>query len=124
MKYDKEVLFEKAKKVILENNLFFVEDIISMLPISKATFYSYYPIDSNELNELRDLLDENKINLKVQLRKKWFDSDNATLQMGLMKLICTTEEHKKLQQTYSDHTTDGEKINQVQIFQLPDNNRD
>jgi hypothetical protein len=47
------------------------------------------------------------------MRKKWYDSDNATLQMGLMKLIATPEEHKRLATNFNDHTTNGESIKQT-----------
>lgn len=124
MAYDKSKIFEKAKEVIVKHKLYFIEDIVSLLPISKKTYYEYFPVDSDESNELRDLLEINRTETKISLRKKWFESDNATLQMGLMKLICNKEERMNLSQSYQDVTTDGYKINQVQIFQLPDNERD
>lgn len=58
--YDKKQIFEDSKKLIVEKNLLFVQDIIDLLPLSKLTFYSYFPVDSNEFNELRDLLNENR----------------------------------------------------------------
>lgn len=102
MAYNKKKIFEQAKSVITKHKLFFVEDIVSFLPISKPTFYDYFKVDSNEFNELREMLEANKMQIKVSLRKKWHDSENATLQMGLMKLICTDEERKKLSVTYSE----------------------
>lgn len=107
---DKEKLKAKAIEVIVKNKLIFIEDICAMCGISAPTFYDKFPIDSNDFKELRTLLDENKISLKVSLRKKWFDSDNATTQMALYKLCSTPEEHKKLQQNYIDHTTEDQKI--------------
>lgn len=124
MGYDKSKILQQAKDVIVKHKLYFIEDIVSYLPISKKTYYEYFPVDSDESNELRDLLEINRTETKVSLRKKWYDSDNATLQMGLMKLICNKEERMNLSQSYQDVTTDGDKINQVQIFQLPDNERD
>ena len=103
-------LFEKAKEIIPKYKLIFIEDVCAYLGINKSTFYRHLPIESNEYNDLRDLLDKNCIDIKVGLRKKWFDSDNATLQMALYKLTSTDIEHKKLQQNYSDITTKGEKI--------------
>ena len=103
-------LFEKAKEIIPKYELIFIEDVCAYLGINKSTFYRHLPIESNEYNDLRDLLDKNCIDIKVGLRKKWFDSDNATLQMALYKLTSTDIEHKKLQQNYSDITTKGEKI--------------
>lgn len=125
MPYDTKVLKEKAIEVIKKNKLIFIEDIAAMLGINKTTLYNHFPIDTDDFNELTTLLNENKINLKVSLRKKWFDSDNATTQMALYKLCSTAEEHKKLQQNYTDVTSNNETINnpiQVSVInteQLP-----
>ncbi len=110
MKYTTEDLFERSKKIIVDKELIFVEDVCAMLGINKTTFYDRIKIDTNEFNTLRGLLDENKISIKTKLRKKWFDSDNATTQMALYKLCSTDVEHKKLQQNYTDHTTAGDKL--------------
>ena len=99
---NKEELKVKAIKVINENDLIFIEDVCAMCGISAPTFYDKFHVDSNDFKELRQLLDSNKINLKVKLRKKWLDSDNATTQLALYKLCSTTEEHKKLQQNYTE----------------------
>lgn len=111
--YNKEDIFEKAKEAVNKYKLIFIEEIISYLPISKPTFYEYFPLDSNEINELKRLITDNKVNIKADLRKKWYDSDNATLQMALYKLSSSPEEHKLLSQNYTDHTTDGEKLNNI-----------
>ena len=111
MAYDTKILKEKAIDAIKKNKLIFVEDICAMIGISKPTFYDRFKVDTDDFNELTSLLDENKISLKVSLRKKWFDSDNATTQMALYKLCSTDVEHKKLQQNYSDVTSKGESIN-------------
>jgi len=102
MAYDRSKIFAQAKEQITSKRLIFVEEVISFLPISKPTFYEFFSIDSNEFNELKGLIETNKISLKTSMRKKWYDSDNATLQMGLMKLIATPEEHKRLSQTFVD----------------------
>ena len=112
MAYSTEILKAKATEAIKKNKLIFVEDICAFIGIDKATFYRHFEVDSDNFNELRNLLEENKISLKVAMRKKWFDNDNATLQMALYKLCSTDTEHKKLNQNYTDLTTDGEKIQQ------------
>lgn len=104
MIYSSSQIFEKSKKIILNHNLIFIEDVCAMIGISKTTFYEKIKVDSDEMNELRILLDSNKITLKVNMRKKWSDSDNPTLQMALYKLCSTEEEHKKLQQNYTEST--------------------
>ena len=110
MAYNTEILKEKAIEAIKKNKLIFVEDICAMIGIAKSTYYEHFREGSNDSNELSNLLNENKIALKVGMRKKWYDSDNATMQMALYKLCSTDVEHRKLNQNYSDITTKGEKI--------------
>lgn len=124
MAYDRVKIFEQAKEVIVKNKLFFIEDIVAFLPCDKTTFYRFFEVNCNEYNELKDLLETNRTELKVSMRSKWYKSNAPALQMALMKLIANPEELRKLSMTYQDVTTDGDKINQVQIFQLPDNERD
>ena len=102
MAYDKQEIFKKAKEVTVKNKLFFIEDIVSFLPIVKKTFYEYFPLESNESNELKELLDQNKTELKVSMRSKWYKSSAPALQMALMKLICSDDERKKLAMTYTE----------------------
>ena len=103
-------LYQKAEKAIKEHNLFFVEDIVAFLPCDKTTFYKHFPIDSNENNNLKELLEVNRVSQKVKLRKKWGDTDNATLSLALYKLTGTSEERKRLSQTHHDLTSDGDKL--------------
>jgi len=111
MAYNKTLIYEQAKELILKNKLFFVEDIVALLGISKPTFYDFFKVDSNEFNELSKMLNENKAKIKVSMRKKWHESENATLQMALMKLICTDDERKKLSMNHTDITTNGKDVN-------------
>jgi hypothetical protein len=110
MKYNKEKLFEQAKEAVLKNNLIFIEEIVSFLPCSKQTFYDYFPLGSDELDELKAIIEDNTINIKSGLRNKWYESDNPTLQIALYRLTSRDDEHKKLNQTYTDITSKNEKI--------------
>ena len=101
MAYNRTEIFEQAKKVIVKNKLFFVEDIVAFLPCSKSTFYEFYPDGSDELDELKGLLETNRIELKVSMRSKWYKSNAPALQMALMKLIATPEELRKLSMTHN-----------------------
>jgi hypothetical protein len=105
MPYNPEILKQKAIEAIEKNKLIFIEDICAYIGIAKSTYYEHFPINSNDSNELSDLLEKNKINLKVSIRKKWFESDRDTGLMALYKLCSTPEEHKKLQQNYTDNTS-------------------
>lgn len=115
MAYDRVKIFEQAKEMIVKHKLFFVDDIVAFLPCSKSSFYEFYPDGSDELDELKELLNVNRTTLKVSMRSKWYTSNAPALQMALMKLICSDEERKKLSMTYNDVTTDGEKINRVAL---------
>ena len=106
MAYDKQKIFEQAKEMIVKHKLFFIEDIVAFLPCQKSTFYDLFNVDSNEMNELKGLLETNRVELKVSMRSKWYKSNAPALQMALMKLIATPDELKKLSMQYveSDNT--------------------
>lgn len=110
--YDRNQIYENAKEVTKSKRLIWIEEIISFLPISKQTFYQFFPINSDEYDTLKAILEDNRVSLKTAMRQKWYDSDNATLQIGLMKLISTEEEAARLNGSNQkiDHTTKGESI--------------
>lgn len=111
MPYDTKVLKQKAIEAIKKNKLIFIEDVCAMIGIAKSTYYDHFKEGSDDSNELNTLLNENKISLKVSLRKKWFDSDNATTQLALYKLCSEPDELKRLSTSHVDMTTNGKDIN-------------
>lgn len=106
MAYDRNKIFLLSKELISKHKLFFVEDIVALLPINKSTFYEFFPINSNESNELKELLEQQKISLKVGMRKKWYDSDAPALQIALMKIISTEDEAHRLNGTRQELKTE------------------
>jgi len=110
MRYNKKKLYNQAKEAIEKNNLFFIEDIVAWLPCDKTTFYRYFPVESNENNNLKRLLDINKTKTKSAIRAKLFKSEKAGELLALYRLICDNKERQNLNQQYIDHTTQGEKI--------------
>lgn len=123
MAYDRVKIFEQAKEMIVKHKLFFVEDIVAFLPCAKPTFYDMFPPDSNQLNELKELLEVNRTTLKVSMRSKWYTSNAPALQMALMKLIATPEELKKLSMQFveSDNVTKTINITEAEIKKINDN---
>ena len=115
MAYDKKTIFEKAKQAITDNSLYFIEDVVAFLPIVKATFYEYFPLDSDEMNDIKELLDDNKISMKVKLRKKLSEGDKAAEILALYKLIATDDERRALSMQHVDHTTKGESLNVISL---------
>lgn len=93
MAYDKKKIFEQAKEMIVKHKLFFIEDIVAFLPISSSTFYAW---ELEKSEELKELLNQNRTELKVSMRSKWYKSNAPALQMALMKLIATPDELRKL----------------------------
>ena len=106
MAYKTEELEKQALEAIEKYKLFFIEDVVSYLPCTKPTFYEH---KLNELDSIKDALTKVKTGLKVSMRSKWYKSENATLQMGLMKLIGTDEEYHRLANTKIDMTTIEER---------------
>lgn len=117
MAYDRKKIFEQAKEMIVKHKLFFVEDIVAFLPISKKTFYEFFPLESDESNELKELLEQNRTELKVSMRSKWYKSNAPALQMALMKLIATPDELKRLSMQYNEnnntHNVEGFDITKL-----------
>ena len=94
---------------------------VSFLPISKTTFYEYFTPDSNETNILKELLEQQRVTLKVGMRSKWYKSDNPTLQVSLMKLICTDYERKKLSMHQAEEVHQDDKITEIKITRVNGN---
>ena len=101
MAYDTKELIDQALKAIKEHNLYFNSDVISMLPCSNRTYYDH---NLHECNDIKKELEKNRIFAKIEMRKKWLASDNATMQMGLMKLLSEDEELRKLAMEYREHS--------------------
>ncbi len=111
--YNKNKIFEQAKEQINKNNLFFIEDIVAFLPCSRSTFYDFFPDGSDELDTIKDLLDDNKVKTKSSIRAKLWKSNKAAELLALYRLIATPEEHQKLNQSYIDHTSKGKEIKSI-----------
>jgi len=103
-----EDLLALSIKAIKKHKLFFIEDLVAYLPCSSKTFYNH---ELHKVQELKDLVGSNRIHTKRKLQRNWEESDNATLQMGLMKMIASIEERQRLSQSYTDVTTKGESLN-------------
>ena len=115
MAYDRQKIFDQAKEMIVKHKLFFIEDIVAFLPCNKTTFYDFFPIESNESNELKGLLETNRTELKVSMRSKWYKSNAPALQMALMKLIASPEELKKLSMQFIESENTNKNTNIIQL---------
>jgi hypothetical protein len=103
MAYDRIKIYQQALDLIEKKKLFFIEDVVTLLPCTKSTFYDFFQIDSNELNTIKEGLDKNKIEVKNGLRNKWYNGNNPLTQMALYKLIGTEEEYHRIASTKTEN---------------------
>ena len=99
MEAKKAKIYKQALEVAEQKKCFFIDQLLAFLPIVKSTFYDYFPVDSNESNSIKAILEKNRVDVKSAMYNKWFKSDNPTLQIALMKLIATDEEAHRLNGT-------------------------
>ena len=103
MAYDRIKIYNQALDLIEKKKLFFIEDVVTLLPCTKSTFYDFFQIDSNEMNAIKEALDKNKIDVKNGLRNKWYNGNNPLTQMALYKLIGTEEEYHRIASTKTEN---------------------
>jgi hypothetical protein len=109
--YSKEDIFKQSLELIEKHKLHRTVDLIAFLPCEKSVFYALIPAESEEMEAIKRAYHKNKVDIKVSLKAKWYKSDNPTLQLALYKLLADEEEHKRLQQNYTDITSGNERLN-------------
>jgi hypothetical protein len=82
---------------------------------SRATAYNHH---LDKLDTIKEAIYSNKRQGVQTLLSKWLKSENATLQLAAMRMVCDSDEHRKLNQNYTDVTSQNEKINTVDPFAL------
>lgn len=97
---NKERYIKQIVKIIEEKKLFNIYDIFAFYQgCSKSTFYN---MELEKLDIIKDALEKNRSVMKQTLRYKWANSENATLQISLFKLLATEEERMALSINYQD----------------------
>jgi len=121
MAYSKKKMTERAIKIIRKHKLLFIDEIFCHVSYCKATFYNK---GLERLDSIKAEIEKNRIRKKIQMRDKWYESESATLQIGLYKLIGNEEENDKLaNRSHIDHTSKGDKMDQNFIFEVVDDNK-
>ena len=94
---------------IKNNPIFSFNDIfVYYKACSRATAYNH---GLDKLDSIKEEIYSNRRKGVVSLKSKWLKSDNATLQLAAMRMICDPEEHKALNQNYTDLTSDNKALN-------------
>jgi len=113
MSYNKEDLETQSLSAINKHKLYFIDDVVAYLPCSRATFYN---LGLDKLDTIKDALHKVKTKKKVLLRDKWEESDNATLSIGLMKLLASDDELRKLSMQTQEIKTEGDMNLKIEII--------
>jgi hypothetical protein len=70
---------------------------------TRATAYNH---NLDKLDSIKEAIYMNRRKGVVSLLTKWLNSDNATLQLAAMRLICDPDEHRALNQNYTNIRVD------------------
>jgi hypothetical protein len=94
-------------KIIKEKKLMRFDHIFAHFTgCSRATAYNH---NLDKLDSIKEALETNRAKGVDYLLQKWIAGDNATLQIAAMRLICTPEERRLLNQNYIELTGKGGK---------------
>lgn len=115
MAYKTQELEQKALEVIQKNMLVFIHEVATFMNIERQTFYNH---GLDKLDTIKEALEKNKSTLKAGLRKKWYESDNATVQIALYKLIGSDEESDRInsQKVKQDIAVNDDSVKAVRTF--------
>ena len=109
-----DITLEKALEFIAsDSSVHFIEDIICDFKCSPATFYSRIPVETNEMNAIKEALLSNRSSTKRELRTNWKDDQApAATQIALYKLIGTPDEREVLNGTTrkEDNNTESQEF--------------
>ena len=70
---------------------------------SRATAYNH---NLDKLDSIKEAIYKNRRKGVTSLKAKWLKSENATLQLAAMRLICDADEHRALNQNYTNIRVD------------------
>lgn len=114
MKYDKDEIYDQALEAIGKNRwIHFMDDVIAHVDCQKTTFYTLFPEGSNELNDIRNAVNQNRIRTKSELRKNMYDEGKQG-NLYLYKLLADDHERDALSMNKVEHSGQV-KVAQVNI---------
>jgi len=107
-KYEKEIL-----EVIRTKEVRSFKDIfVYFNGCSRATAYAN-GLDKSD--RIKEAIYHNKRTTVTSMLNQWIKSQNPTLQIAAMRILCDDEERKLLNQQYIDHTSGGDKLTDIKI---------
>lgn len=96
--YDsKEVLIQTMLDIIKSNpDIIYFHEIFNKLPIVKRTYYKYLKESDPEHQLILEALNDNKLNMKAEIRKKLLNINNPTGLIALYKIIGDKDDREAL----------------------------
>jgi len=104
MAFKKQDLIKKALDALDKNEILFIEELVHFLPCSKPTFYKH---ELNEVNEIKEKIEANKVKIKTFLRADFKESKHAAERLALYRLVSTPDEHRRLNTSYQEKAKKG-----------------
>ena len=93
MKNTDEKMIQTVLRLVEENNLFNFHEVAQFLDTTVRELRKMGVVDDVDI---RDQLEANREKMKASMRRKWYKSDNPSMQMNLYKLLATPEEWFRL----------------------------
>ena len=91
--YKTEDLKKLAIEALKKHKLTTIEQVVSFLPCSMATFYNH---KLEELEDIKDLLFKNREQRKIKIVKKMEDGDSVAGLAFAFKLLATEDELRRV----------------------------
>lgn len=89
-------------KVIKKHKVMFIEHIFGYYTdLKKRQFYN---LGLHESPDIKDAIHNNRTYAAGYMIQKWIASDNPTLQVAAYRLVCSSDEHRLLNQQYVEQT--------------------
>lgn len=98
--YEKKKLHTAICDAIKENQICFLNDIPNYVGCSIRTIYNLFPYGSEDMEQIEELLDNEKSRKRVMLRKLLLKNGDSKALLALYRLVATPEERKALSTHY------------------------
>jgi hypothetical protein len=112
MAYEYEELESLALEAIKKHRLPKISYVVAYIPCSNTTFYER---NLNKSDILKEEVYKNRIERKLALVNKMEESDSASAQIAVLKLLADEEEFNRLAGSQIDHTTKGQAVTGFEI---------
>ena len=98
--YDKKKLHTAICDAIKENEICFLSDIPNYIGCSTRTIYNLFPVGGEDMEQIDELIDNQKAKKRVMLRKMLLKNGDSKALLALYRLVATPEERRALSTHY------------------------